>query len=120
LGGGLGQWSNELKAGEYITEFCCTGPKSYAYKTNYGKSECKAKGLTLDVTSSTVITLSKMKKLIDEYVIELETPKRLRFNMDKISKKMLTVPIKKKLHDTVSEKRDIIAGTYDLYLTALT
>jgi len=26
---------------------------------------------------------------------------------------MLTVPIKKKLHDTVSEKRNIIAGTYD-------
>jgi len=86
MGGGLGQWSNELKPGEYIMEFCCTGPKSCAYKTNYGKSECKAKGLTLDVTSSTVLTLSKMKKLIDEYVSELETTERLRFNMDKITK----------------------------------
>jgi len=54
-----------------------------------------------------------MKKPIDEYVSELETAERLRFDMDRVTKKMLTVPIKKKLHDTVHEKRNIIAGTYD-------
>ena len=63
MGKALGQWSNELDAdkGEYITEFVATGPKSYAYKTNLGKRECKAKGLTLDVTSAKYITLNRIK-----------------------------------------------------------
>ena len=63
MGKGLGQWSNELDAdkGEFITEFVATGPKSYAYKTNLGRLECKAEGLTLDVTSAKYITLNRMK-----------------------------------------------------------
>ena len=64
MGQGLGQWSNEFESdkGECITEFVATSPKSYAYKTNLGKRECKAKGLTLDVTSAKYITLNRMKK----------------------------------------------------------
>ena len=112
LGKGLGQWSDELEKGEYITEFVATGPKSYAYKTNYGKRECKAKGLTLDVTSAKYITLNSMKKLIDEKVQELETAERHRFNMDKVTKQMRTTQITKKLHDTVNEKRNVIKNEY--------
>lgn len=113
MGSGLGQWSNELGTNEYITEFCCTGPESYPYKTSLGKVECEAHGLALDATYSTAITLDSMKQLIDEKVNESETAERLRFNMDKITKQTLTVP-KKKLHDTVSEMRNNVGGTYDI------
>ena len=39
FGSGLGQWENEFKKdpGEYITEICVLGAKSYAYKTSKGK-----------------------------------------------------------------------------------
>ena len=79
MGKGLGQWNNELDAdkGEFITELAATGPKSYAYKTNLGRRECKAKGLTLDVTSAKYITLNKMKLLIDEKLKNLK-PQRGR------------------------------------------
>ena len=82
------------------------------------KKECKAKGLTLDVTSAKYITLNSMKKLIDEKVKELETAERHRFNMDNVTKQMRTVQLTKKLHDTVNEKRDVVKDengdyTYD-------
>lgn len=123
LGGGLGQWSNELGPDEYITEFVATGPKSYAYITNkinennkdgkFKQCDCKAKGLTLDVSSSQLITLQSMKNLIDQVVgadgkpiTYVETAERSQFIMDKKTKEMNTVPVTKKLHDTVNEKRE--------------
>ena len=44
LGKFLGEFTDETD-GDVITEFGAAGPKSYAYKTGRGKSECKSKGL---------------------------------------------------------------------------
>ena len=44
LGPYIGDMTNELKKGKYITEFASTGPKSYAYVQNDGKQCCKIKG----------------------------------------------------------------------------
>ena len=44
LGKFLGEFTDETD-GESILEFGAAGPKSYAYKTGGGKSECKSKGL---------------------------------------------------------------------------
>lgn len=44
LGKFLGEFTDETD-GDVITEFGAAGPKSYSYKTNGGKSECKSKGL---------------------------------------------------------------------------
>lgn len=44
LGKFLGEFTDETD-GDAIEEFGAAGPKSYAYKTQGGKSECKSKGL---------------------------------------------------------------------------
>ena len=44
LGKFLGEFTDETD-GDMITEFGAAGPKSYSYKTNNGKTECKSKGL---------------------------------------------------------------------------
>ena len=44
LGKFLGEFTDETD-GDAITEFGAAGPKSYAYKTSGGKTECKSKGL---------------------------------------------------------------------------
>lgn len=60
----LGDLTNELDDGDYITDFCSTGPKSYAYKTKDGKSCCKVKGFTLDIAGSAVINFDVLRDLV--------------------------------------------------------
>lgn len=47
----LGEWSDELKADEYIEKWMSTGPKSYCYESNKGKEVIKVKGFTLNQNS---------------------------------------------------------------------
>ena len=46
LGDHLGEMTNELDDGDFITEFTSAGPKNYGYKTHQGKVCCKVRGLT--------------------------------------------------------------------------
>jgi len=46
-GGFLGQWTNELDAGEHIVEFASAGPKNYVLKTNHGHKSMKVKGFNV-------------------------------------------------------------------------
>jgi len=62
----LGEWSDELDSGDFITEFCTIAPKCYAYKTYNGKKECKSKGMTLNAENLKVINLEAYKEAIDE------------------------------------------------------
>jgi hypothetical protein len=41
----LGELCDELDPDDWITSFCCTGPKSYAYITAKGKAVIKIKGM---------------------------------------------------------------------------
>jgi hypothetical protein len=51
-GDNLGDMKNELKPGEYISEFVSGGPKNYAYRvvnrdaSKPSKTVCKVRGLT--------------------------------------------------------------------------
>jgi hypothetical protein len=46
-GNALGDLTDELDPGDYITEFVSIGPKSYGYRTYKGEEELKVKGITL-------------------------------------------------------------------------
>ena len=48
LGDYLGDLTDELDPGDYITTFISGGPKNYAYLTNNGKTETKIRGITLN------------------------------------------------------------------------
>lgn len=52
----LGEWENETSTKEFpinpITYFVALAPKSYGYKTLYGKTDIKCKGITLNSENS--------------------------------------------------------------------
>ena len=62
-GDSLGDLTDELE-GDYTTEWCGTGPKSYAYETNKGKVVCKVKGFTLNYQNSKKINGDVMNLII--------------------------------------------------------
>jgi hypothetical protein len=70
----LGELSNELKEGEYIEEFACTGPKSYSYRTNKKEEIVRFKGITLNFKNSQRINFEAVKSLVydKQKVITLE------------------------------------------------
>lgn len=61
IGDYLGELTNELEEGDWITEFVCNGPKNYAYQTQNGKSVCKVKGFSLNYNNSKIINLESMR-----------------------------------------------------------
>lgn len=63
-GDSLGDLTDELN-GNYITNWCGSGPKSYAYTTNEGKMVCKVKGFTLNHENSQYINQQTMKQIIE-------------------------------------------------------
>ena len=73
LGDYLGDLTDELDAGDYITTFISGGPKNYAYITNNGKSETKIRGITLDYAATKKINLDVMRHLVHSHVV---TPKK--------------------------------------------
>lgn len=64
VGNCLGDLTDELEEDDFIVEFVATGPKSYAYRTWQGKTECKVKGFTLNHESSEVLNLESLKGLV--------------------------------------------------------
>lgn len=67
LGDYLGDMTNELDDGDFITEFTSAGPKNYGYKTYQGKVCCKVCGFSLNVRGANQLNYDVMKQnLIDE------------------------------------------------------
>ena len=64
IGDYLGDLSSELKPGEHIVEFASSGPKSYVYKTNTGKTECRLKGFSLNYKNSLLINFDVMPDMV--------------------------------------------------------
>ena len=64
MGSHLGQWTNELKPGEYITQFVSSGPKSYAFVTNFNNQTVKLKGFTLNHENSSKLNFESLKRLV--------------------------------------------------------
>ncbi|XP_018574534.1 uncharacterized protein LOC108913464 [Anoplophora glabripennis] len=65
----LGDMTDELEHGSYITEFVSGGPKNYAYKAfstsdNEEKVVCKVKGISLNYTASQLINFDTIKDMV--------------------------------------------------------
>lgn len=74
----LGELTDELNEGEWIEEFVSTGPKSYAYKLNTGKTVCKCKGVSLNHKTSQLINFDLMKRMVYDPTVSVLT-KPLQF-----------------------------------------
>ncbi|XP_067226351.1 uncharacterized protein [Chanodichthys erythropterus] len=93
LGDYLGELTNEIDDGDYITEFCSSGPKSYGYRTAKGKVCMKAKGITLNAKNSQAICLDSLIGLVDGYVTLSDDTQYILAHTENIvkNKKMLTL-----------------------------
>jgi hypothetical protein len=65
----LGEFKSELGDGEYMEFFVCIGPKAYAYLTNFGREEFRAKGLTMSHTSANVFRLKSLEEMVRDPTI---------------------------------------------------
>ena len=81
LGTHLGEFTNELKPGQYIVEFCSGGPKNYGYRCNDDKTECKVKGHSLNVEGMAQLNYEVLRQnTLDELQHPLETPRKTRIH----------------------------------------
>ena len=100
LGDYLGDLTDELDAGDYITTFISGGPKNYAYITNNGKSETKIRGITLDYAATKKLNLDVMRHLVHSHInchTEEKVPVDIPFKItrDKKEKNIVTKKMKK-------------------------
>ena len=100
LGDYLGDLTDELDVGDYITTFISGGPKNYAYLTNNGKSETKIRGITLNYDATKKINMDVMRHLVDSRVnghneekVTVVNPHKI--TRDKKEKNIVTKKMKK-------------------------
>ena len=60
----VGELTNELDEGDYITEFVSGGPKNYAYSTWKGKQTCKIRGFSLNYANAQLLNFDTMTELV--------------------------------------------------------
>ena len=70
LGKFLGQFTDEI-SGDFIDEFGSAGPKSYSYRTNANKTECKSKGLK---NTHAVREVLNCESMLNHIQLELKDP----------------------------------------------
>ena len=111
VGDALGDWERDLPEGEWITEIIIAGAKSYAYKTNKGKTVIKQKGITLDRATSNIFTFDNFKKMVLDNGT-LKSPERYSFAWNKTTKDIETKYISRTIKTTMDSKR-IVLDNYD-------
>ena len=105
VGDYLGDLTSELGKDEFITTFCSTGPKSYAY-TNKGNKVCKVKGIALNFRNSSIISEEIMFNMVHDVIQDVKV---VNPNMINKVKQGFIVHNKKqqKIFRKVYEKRPI-------------
>ena len=100
LGNYLGDLTDELDAGDYITSFVSGGPKNYAYRKKRGKAETKIRGITLDYMTSEKLNYDAIRDLVHLYV-DCDTEEKVtsdipfKITRDKKEKNIVTKRMKK-------------------------
>ncbi len=71
----LGELTSEIPHGTRITEFVCTGSKSYSYKLSNGEKVLKFKGFSLNSFAEKIRNLESMKFMVKESLLAREDEK---------------------------------------------
>ena len=81
----LGDLTDELNSGEFITDFVSLGAKTYAYKTNRENAVVKVKGFTLDGKTRKDLNFEKFLQLLaDQSEIRVRYNEQLKRNKKKM------------------------------------
>nr|DAC81393.1 TPA_asm: PolB-C [Pimephales minnow adintovirus] len=93
LGDHLGELTSEVDEDDFVSCFCSSAPKSYAFETAKGKTCMKAKGITLNAKNSRVINMESLIGLVEGYVTSQDSSKHILAHSENIvrHKKTLTL-----------------------------
>ena len=80
LGNYLGDLTDKLDDGDYITSFVSGGPKNYAYRTKKGKTDTKIRGITLDYATTRKLNHDVIRDLVHLYT-DCETDAKVTVDM---------------------------------------
>jgi hypothetical protein len=108
----LGEWTDELGAGNFMEKWLTTGPKSYYYKTNNDKECTKIKGFTLHHKNMEKLNGEALEKLI-EGEVEKVTVTNNQITRDKVTKQLVNKDETKTLSFNFDKR--IIVENYDTY-----
>ncbi|XP_022779371.1 uncharacterized protein LOC111320904 [Stylophora pistillata] len=118
LGDYLGDMTNELEEGDFITEFILTGAKNCGYVTAKGKSCVKVKGFPLNARWMAQLNCKVMKQnILDEIQHPLDEARKteiinpVHFVRDPVKKKIRT-ETQIKAYRLVFDKRVLENGTF--------
>ena len=118
LGDFLGEMTNELDDGDFITEFASAGRNNDGYKTRQGKVCCKVRGFTLNVRGSQQLNYDVMcQNLIDEITQPLDERRNIHvtnpnFFWRNPATKHLRVITRTKRYGLVFDKRVVDPTTF--------
>ena len=83
LGDYLGDMTDELKPGDYVTEFASGGPKNYSYETHLGHVCCKVRGFTLNIRGKQQLNFQVMREnMLNEILDPLENGERRNIDVE--------------------------------------
>ena len=121
LGNYLGDFTDALEPGDYITEFAAAGPKNYGYRTFKGKVECKVRGFSLNTRGQEQLNFDILKNNI---IREVTNPQSSAnsipvFNPHKIVRdpdtKQLRTQTEIKRYQLVFDKRVVEPHSFQSY-----
>ena len=79
LGDFLGEFKDELDAGDHIIEFVSGGPKNYGYQTLLGKTCCKVRGFSLNSEGAAQLNYKVMRQnVLDEVQKPLKNTRQIQ------------------------------------------
>lgn len=105
LGDSLGELTNELPAGCYITHFVTTAPKSYSYHCTDGAEVCKFKGLTLNFENSQRVNFTAVKELLFGTIDCITLAPQVQFKRSKYDGIIYNVDLTKSARATFNKRR---------------
>ena len=123
LGDYLRDMTDELKPGDYNTEFVSGGPKNYGYETHLGHVYCKVRGFTLNIQGKQQLNFQVMREnVLNEILDPLENGERCNidvespffFNREPSSKRLKVGP-RAKQYGLVYDKRVVDPSTFQTY-----
>jgi hypothetical protein len=122
IGDMLGEWTDELDAGDCITEFVGCGPKLYAYTTKGGEVAVKAKGFRITESNSHVLSFNNFVASLKE--VKQGRKRKRPYNYivkgtqlvrSKFDKSIKTQPLEKRFEPTVRNKGTVDIKTLDVF-----
>ena len=121
LGKYLGEFKDELDAGDHIVEFVSGGPKNYGYKTKENHECCKVRGFSLNSEAQLYLNYEVMKQnVLDELKKPLSSPrqtvvpKSYQIERDARNYQLYTFPLFKR-YQLVYAKRILDPASFKTY-----